>query len=84
MADADYPNVYGLWTNKGGVGKTTLSYHLASTYAKLFPDKIVVAIDMCPQANLSSTLLTNEAGRASSCSNMLPCARHVLKPIHLS
>ncbi|KAF6252278.1 P-loop containing nucleoside triphosphate hydrolase protein [Scenedesmus sp. NREL 46B-D3] len=59
MAVPAYPHVYGLWTNKGGVGKTTMSYHLASTYAELFPDKVVVAIDMCPQANLSSTLLTN-------------------------
>jgi cellulose biosynthesis protein BcsQ len=57
-----YPKVYGFWTKKGGVGKTTLSYHLCNTYAELFPDKFVVAIDMCPQANLSSTLLTNVAG----------------------
>lgn len=48
---AAYPPVYGLWTNKGGVGKTTLTYHLATTYAELFPDKDVVVIDMCPQAN---------------------------------
>jgi hypothetical protein len=64
----EYPNVYGLWTNKGGVGKTTLSYHLATTYAKLFPNKVVVAIDMCPQANLSSTLLTNASGEMQGCS----------------
>jgi cellulose biosynthesis protein BcsQ len=57
-----YPTVYGLWTNKGGVGKTTLTYHLATSYAELFPDKIVVAIDMCPQSNLSSTLLTQTTG----------------------
>lgn len=57
--ESDYPTVYGLWTNQGGVGKTTLTFHLATTYAKLFPDKVVVAIDMCPQANLSNTLLTS-------------------------
>lgn len=55
--------VYGLHTNKGGVGKTTLTFHLSTTYAELFPDKIVVAIDMCPQSNLSATMLTNSTGR---------------------
>ncbi|KAL4429562.1 hypothetical protein ABPG77_008611 [Micractinium sp. CCAP 211/92] len=50
---------YGLWTNKGGVGKTTLTFHLATTYAHLFDNKRVIMIDMCPQANLSNTLLTH-------------------------
>lgn len=59
QASAAYPTVYGFWTNKGGVGKTTLTFHMATTYAELFPDKEVVAIDMCPQSNLSATLLTN-------------------------
>lgn len=61
-AAADYPLVYGLWTNKGGVGKSTLGFHLACSYAELFPDKSVVCIDMCPQSNLSATLLTNTTG----------------------
>lgn len=71
MAVPAYPHVYGLWTNKGGVGKTTMSYHLASTYAELFPDKVVVAIDMCPQANLSSTLLTNASGTVQNSNSIL-------------
>jgi hypothetical protein len=91
MATSAYPKVYGVWTNMYGVEKTTVTYHLASTYAKLFPDKIVVAIDMCPQANLSSALLTNASGKAHcglhtrhccSCISLLPCARRVLKPLH--
>jgi hypothetical protein len=49
----------GLWTNKGGVGKTTLSFHLSTMYAYLNPSKRVVVLDMCPQANLSNTLLTS-------------------------
>lgn len=49
----------GLWTNKGGVGKTTLSFHLSTAYAYLNPDKRVLVVDMCPQANLSNTLLTS-------------------------
>lgn len=52
LHELGYPTVYGLWTNQGGVGKTTLTFHLATTYAKLFPNKAVVVIDMCPQANL--------------------------------
>jgi cellulose biosynthesis protein BcsQ len=81
MAASAYPNVYGLWSNMEVVGKTNLSYHLASTYAKLFPNKIVVAIDMCPQAYLSSTLLPNVSGTLHSCTtvgNILPGAQHVL------
>lgn len=58
-----YPTVYGLWTNKGGVGKTTLTFNLACSYAHLFPDHYVVAIDMCPQSNLSSTMLTYTRGK---------------------
>eukprot|EP00878_Enallax_costatus_P045373 GHUV01054598.1.p1 GENE.GHUV01054598.1~~GHUV01054598.1.p1 ORF type:complete len:109 (+),score=6.90 GHUV01054598.1:87-413(+) len=54
----EYPQVYGLWANEGGVGKTTLAFHLATTYAKLCPDKKVVVIDMSPQCHLSAALLT--------------------------
>lgn len=53
-----YPPVYGFCNIRDGVGKTTLSFHMANTYAELFPNKAVVAIDMCPQADLSATLLT--------------------------
>lgn len=57
-----YPPVYGFWNNKGGVGKTTLAFHVATSYAELFPEKAVLCIDMCPQANLSATLLTKTTG----------------------
>lgn len=55
----------GLWTNKGGVGKTTLTFHLSTAYAHLNPDKRVVVVDMCPQANLSNTMLTSAAREAN-------------------
>ena len=55
---------YGLFTNKGGVGKTTLTFHLASLYAELNPDKRIVLVDMCPQANLSNTVLTSAEGES--------------------
>ena len=49
--------VYTIWNNKGGVGKTTLTFHIATQYAKTHPTDRVVVIDMCPQANVSSALL---------------------------
>lgn len=69
MAEVPYPKCYGLWTNKGGVGKSTLSYHLSTCYAELFPEKVVLLIDMSPQANSSATLLTKTSSenRAAQC-----------------
>ena len=43
------------FNNKGGVGKTTLVYHLAWMYAEL--GYSVVAADLNPQANLSAVFL---------------------------
>ena len=43
------------FNNKGGVGKTTLVYHLAWMYAELGVS--VVAADLDPQANLSAVFL---------------------------
>jgi len=49
--------VYALWNNKGGVGKSYLTFQIASEYAKTHPTQKVLAIDLCPQANASSMLL---------------------------
>ena len=46
------------FNNKGGVGKTSLAYHLASMYADLGLG--VIAADLDPQANLSSMFLPEE------------------------
>jgi chromosome partitioning protein len=46
------------FNNEGGVGKTSLVYHLAWMYADLGYN--VVAVDMDPQANLSSMFLAEE------------------------
>ncbi len=51
------PKIYAVWNNKGGVGKTTLTYLLATEYAHKNTDKNVVVLDMCPQANISEMLL---------------------------
>lgn len=48
---------YALWNNKGGVGKTFLTFAFATEYARKNPDSLVVVIDMCPQANISEVLL---------------------------
>ena len=46
------------FNNKGGVGKTTLVYHLAWMYAEL--GFSVVAADLDPQANLSAVFLRED------------------------
>lgn len=48
---------YVMWNNKGGVGKSTITFHIASVYAELNPQQDVIVIDMCPQANSSSMLM---------------------------
>lgn len=49
--------VYGFWNNKGGTGKTSLCFQSLCFYAHQNPGKRVLAIDVCPQANLSELLL---------------------------
>ena len=49
---------YVIWNNKGGVGKTTLTFHMATQYAKSNADVNVLVIDLCPQANISMALLS--------------------------
>ena len=48
----------GFFNNKGGVGKTTLVYHIAWMLAEL--GQRVIAVDLDPQANLSSMFLDEE------------------------
>ena len=48
---------YAVWNNKGGVGKTYLTFAAASEYARLHPEERVIIADMCPQANLSEIFL---------------------------
>jgi cellulose biosynthesis protein BcsQ len=46
------------FNNKGGVGKTTLVYHLAAMMAER--GQTVLAVDLDPQANLTSMFLSEE------------------------
>lgn len=50
-------NRYGIWNNKGGVGKSTITFHIATRYAEVNPNVNVLVIDLCPQANSSMMLL---------------------------
>lgn len=48
---------YAIWNNKGGVGKSTITFHLAMRYAELNSNKKVLVLDLCPQSNSSLMLL---------------------------
>ena len=37
-------NSYALWNNKGGVGKSTISFHLSMRYAETHPDLSLIHI----------------------------------------
>lgn len=50
-------NSYSFWNNKGGVGKSFLCFIAACEYANRHKDTDIYVIDLCPQANVSETLL---------------------------
>ncbi len=49
--------IHAFWNNKGGTGKTSLCFQALCTYAYQHPTERVLALDVCPQANLSEMLL---------------------------
>src|SRR5579871_1833948 len=49
--------VYAVWNNKGGVGKSYLTFQIACEYARTHPKQPILVIGLCPQANASSMLL---------------------------
>ena len=58
--------VYALRNNKGGVGKSYLTFQVASEYARTHRDQKVLVIDLCPQSNSSSMILGGiEAGETA-------------------
>lgn len=48
---------YAIWNNKGGVGKSYLTFQLACEYARIHPAARVLVVDLCPQANSSGMFL---------------------------
>jgi len=71
---------YAIWNNKGGVGKSTIAFHVASRYAEEHPKENVLVIDLCPQANVSMMLsgggVAGEDAVLANC--MLPTPRTVV------
>lgn len=72
--------VIGLFNNKGGVGKTTLAYHLAHMLPRLgFP---TVAVDLDPQANLTSAFFDSDRLEQlwnDASETILTCVNPILK-----
>jgi cellulose biosynthesis protein BcsQ len=62
---------YAIWNNKGGVGKTFITFIVAAEYASTHPGEIVVVIDMCPQANVSEILLGGNGDGATRLAGLL-------------
>ncbi len=48
---------YAFWNNKGGTGKTSLAFQSVCYYAEKHPEKKILVVDICPQANLSELFL---------------------------
>jgi cellulose biosynthesis protein BcsQ len=48
---------YAFWNSKGGTGKTSLAFQAICCYAERHPNKKILAIDLCPQADLSELFL---------------------------
>lgn len=48
---------YAIWNNKGGTGKTSLTFQAVCRYAQTNPNARILTVDMCPQANMSELLL---------------------------
>lgn len=55
-------NKFAFWNNKGGTGKTSLAFQTICTYAQRYPEKRILVVDLCPQANLSELLLGGQSG----------------------
>lgn len=67
---------YTFWNNKGGTGKTSLAFQTMTRYAQIHPSKRILAVDLCPQANLSELMLGGLNNKGSE--KLL--ARHGLVP----
>jgi len=57
---------YAFWNNKGGTGKTSLCFQSICFYANQHQDERILAVDVCPQANLSELFLGGLANSGST------------------
>lgn len=53
---------YAFWNNKGGTGKTSLAFQAICRYAEAHEKQRILAVDVCPQANLSELFLGGLTG----------------------
>jgi cellulose biosynthesis protein BcsQ len=53
---------YAFWNNKGGTGKTSLAFQAICRYAERHEKHKILAVDACPQANLSELFLGGLTG----------------------
>lgn len=53
---------YAFWNNKGGTGKTSLAFQAICRYAEQHDKRKILAVDVCPQANLSELFLGGLTG----------------------
>ncbi len=67
---------YAIWNNKGGVGKTFVTFITACEYARQHPEKQVIIVDMCPQANVSEVVLGGNGTGAAELDKLLAKAPH--------
>ena len=56
---------YAFWNNKGGTGKTSLSFQAICGFAETHQTQRILVIDACPQANLSELFLGGLTGMGS-------------------
>lgn len=56
---------YAFWNNKGGTGKTSLAFQTICRYAETYKNKKILAVDVCPQANLSELFLGGLTNKGS-------------------
>lgn len=57
---------FALWNNKGGVGKSFLTFALACEYAIANPEEEVLVLDLCPQANVTEMFLGGKESAAAA------------------
>lgn len=72
--------IYAVWNNKGGVGKSYLTFQIACEYARIHPNQSVLVLDLCPQANASGMFLGGMIEGEKNCVNSVPKIRLKLLP----
>jgi len=62
---------YAIWNNKGGVGKSFLTFIIGSEFALKHSKTRVVIMDLCPQANVSEMVLGGNGVGAKRLASLL-------------